>query len=132
MSRFSVNNLCPCESGLKYKKCCGLYHKGLQPKNALLLMKSRYSAFATANSKYLIKTTHPNNPDYTTDIKKWRASLDLYCREVDFLSLEIIDFTDGENEAFVTFRAKLSTGDLVEKSRFLKVNNMWLYVDGEF
>ena len=132
MTKFSVNNICPCGSGLKYKKCCGLYHKGLIAKNALLLMKSRYSAFATSNSKYLIKTTHQDNPDYTTDIKEWKISLDLYCKEVSFLSLEIIDFIDGKEEAFVTFRAKLSNGDLVENSRFLKVNNVWLYVDGEF
>ena len=44
----------------------------------------------------------------------------------------ILEFIDGENEAFVTFKAHLNDGYMVEKSRFLKIDNRWLYVDGEF
>jgi len=47
-------------------------------------------------------------------------------------SQKIIDFIDGKEEAFVTFNARLSSGDLKEKSRFLKLHGRWLYVDGEF
>ena len=64
MKRISPNTLCPCGSKTKYKKCCAIYHKGAVPKTALLLMKSRYSAYAVNNSAYIVKTTHPNNPDY--------------------------------------------------------------------
>jgi len=131
MSKISPNIPCPCGSWLKYKKCCAIYHKGARAKDALILMKSRYSAFATSNSRYLIQTTHQDNIEYTTNIKEWRESLDRYCRDREFLSLEIIEFIDGEDEAFVTFKAKISTGDLVEKSRFLKVSGAWLYVSME-
>lgn len=109
-----------------------MYHKGALPKTALLLMKSRYSAYAVGDSNYIIKTTHPNNADYTTDTKNWKESIDIFCRGTDFLGLEIVEFIDGEEEAFVTFRAKLSSGDMVEKSRFLKVKGRWLYERGEF
>lgn len=34
--------------------------------------------------------------------------------------------------AFVTFRAKLKSGDFVEKSRFLKENGRWYYESGLF
>jgi len=130
MAKFSPNLPCPCQSGLKYKKCCAPYHKGAVPKNALLLMKSRYSAYAVGESGYIIKTTHPDNPDYTEDIKAWRASIDLFSRQTLFQGLEIIEWIDGEEEAFVTFSASLSGGVLREKSRFLKVDGQWLYVDG--
>ena len=46
MKKFSINSPCPCGSGGKYKKCCQKYHKGALAKDALTLMKSRYSAYA--------------------------------------------------------------------------------------
>ena len=96
------------------------------------MMKSRYSAFATAQSQYIIKTTHPDNSDYSEDKKSWRASIDLFSKDTEFLGLEIVEFQDGIEESFVTFRATFSSGILTEKSRFLKVDGRWLYVDGEF
>ena len=132
MARFSSNSPCPCGSGKKYKKCCAIYHKGALPKNALELMKSRYSAYAVGDSHYIIKTTHPDNPDYTEDIKSWKASIDLFSNQTDFLELAVTEWIDGEKEAFVTFKAILSSGELIEKSRFMRLNGKWYYVDGEF
>ena len=131
VAKFSPNLPCPCGSDRKYKKCCAIYHRGALPKDALTLMKSRYSAYATGNSNYIIQTTHPDNPDYTDDSKSWRASIDQFCKETGFEGLEILEWIDGEEEAFVTFRASLSSGTMIEKSRFLKVGGKWRYVDGE-
>ena len=131
MSKLSPNAACPCGSGMKYKKCCQKFHKGAVPVNALELMKSRYAAYAAGESGYIIKTTHPENPDYTDDRKKWKESIDAFSRDNEFLSLQILEFIDGENKAFVTFEALLSSGTLKEKSRFLKVNGIWLYHSGE-
>jgi len=94
-------------------------------------MKSRYCAYAVGNSSYIIKTTHPDNPDYTTDLKSWKESILRFSRQTNFLSLEIINFIE-EEETFVTFIARLSSGELKEKSRFLKLHGQWLYIDGEF
>lgn len=127
MKKLSPNAPCPCGSNQKYKKCCAIYHKGALSKNALLLMKSRYSAYAAGNSKYIIKTTHPNNPEYIADSKSWKDSINAFSKHTQFLGLEILEFIDGEEEAFVMFKAKLSSGDMVEKSRFLKVENQWFY-----
>ncbi|NEW61040.1 zinc chelation protein SecC [Sulfurovum sp. bin170] len=126
MKKTSPNAPCPCGSHKKYKKCCAIYHKGTKPKTALLLMKSRYSAYAVGDSSYIIKTTHPDNPDYSDD----KQSIDSFCQHSDFLGLEIMEFVDREREAFVTFRARLGSGDMVERSRFLRVDGCWLYVDG--
>ena len=132
MIKASANIPCPCGSSLKYKKCCRRYHQGALAPDALTLMKSRYSAYATGNADYIIKTTHPDNSDYSEDRQSWRASILAFCKETTFEGLKIIDYSDeSENgEAFVTFEAYLSSGILKEKSRFLKSEGRWLYVDG--
>ncbi|HHS92166.1 MAG TPA: zinc chelation protein SecC [Campylobacterales bacterium] len=131
MKKISPNVPCPCGSKNKYKKCCQAYHKGAKPKTALLLMKSRYTAYAVGNSAYIVNTTHENNVQYMEDSKAWKESIDIFCKETDFLGLEILAFIEGEEEAFVTFKALLSTGEMLEKSRFLKVEGRWLYENGE-
>jgi len=78
-----------------------------------------------------MNTTHPNNSDYSTNIEEWKKSIELFSQTTEFLKLEILEFIDGENEAFVTFNAKLSSGEMLEKSRFLKEDNRWFYESGE-
>ena len=130
MKKTSPNTPCPCGSHVKYKKCCAIYHKGALAKTALLLMKSRYAAYAVGDASYIVKTTHSNNSDYIEDSKAWKESINLFCQGTEFLGLEILEFIDGEEEAFVTFKAILSSGDMIEKSRFLKVDGLWLYEQG--
>jgi len=68
--KFSVNNPCPCGSGKKYKKCCGILHKGVIAKDALELMKSCYSAFAVDNS-FREKSRFINIERKTTLFIRW-------------------------------------------------------------
>lgn len=134
--KFPPNNPCPCGSNLKYKKCCKTFHDGVLPKTALELMKSRYSAYAVHKIDYIISTTHNANNDFTTDIKAWGRDIKNFCENIEFKNLEIIEFIDGEIEAFVTFRATLIQENqdvsFTEKSRFLKENNKWFYESGVF
>jgi SEC-C motif-containing protein len=120
----------------KYKKCCKLFHDGLSPSSALELMKSRYSAFAVQKSEYIISTTHNLNSDFTNDLKSWSNDIMHFSKNTKFEKLEILDFIDDEVESFVTFKATLFQDEkdisFIEKSRFLKSENKWLYVDGEF
>lgn len=132
MKKPSANLPCPCGSGQKYKKCCQKYHKGALPKNAEALMRSRYSAYAFGLAEYIIKTTHPQNPDYNEDTRTWKEEIVQFSTHTEFLHLNVMDFQEEEEEAFVTFEAELSSGILKEKSRFLKVDGKWLYVDGVF
>jgi len=127
MKKIGANSNCPCGSRIKYKKCCQIYHKGALAKDALTLMKSRYSAYATNHIRYIIKTTHPQSPHYYDDREKWQSELEEFSRTSKFLKLDILEYIDGEYEAFVTFKATLDRGEMVEKSRFLKVDNRWLY-----
>lgn len=135
--KLTVNSPCPCGSLLKYKKCCRVFHDNIKnPSNALELMKSRFSAYAFAQSNYIIKTTHKENQDYSENILEWKKEIEIFCSNTNFDKLEILEFIEGEIESFVTFRANLfqNKNDIsfIEKSRFKKEDNIWFYVDGEF
>ncbi len=134
--KYSVNSPCACGSGIKYKKCCQLFHNGKVAKNALELMKTRYSAYAFSNLRYIIKTTHQENQDFTTDIKSWEKDILDFSKNGEFRDLEILEFIDGETEAFVTFCATIfinnKNASFVEKSKFYKVDSKWLYHSGIF
>ena len=135
--KFSPNDICPCASLKKYKKCCKPFHDKITfPKTALELMKSRFSAFAVLIADYIIFTTHENNSDYISDLKSWNQDIMNFSKNTRFERLEILDFIDDEVESFVTFRATLFQDNtdisFIEKSRFLKVEDKWLYIDGQF
>lgn len=132
----SPNLICPCGSKQKYKKCCQVFHHGKVPNNALLLMKSRYSAYCFGLLKYIIKTTHKENIDFQEDTVAWEKDIKSFCENTNFEQLKILNFIDGDNIAFVTFYAKLSSNgediSFSEKSKFYKVNDIWMYHSGEF
>ena len=125
----SVNNQCPCGSKLKYKKCCKSYHDGKIAEDALILMRSRYCAYAVGDYKYILETTHESTRD--NDIQ----SIKEFSKQTIFQNLKIIDFIDGKKEAYVTFRASLLQNEkdssFSEKSTFLYEQNKWYYVNGK-
>lgn len=129
--KYSVNDKCPCGSGLKYKKCCQKFHKGAIAKNALELMKSRYAAYAMCDVNYIIKTTHKNNVDYTREMLEWKKDIEEFCYLTEFISLDILSFIDGDDEAYVTFKANLKAAgedaSFIEESKFFKEEGSWFY-----
>lgn len=126
----NLNEKCPCGSGLKYKKCCYTYHKGKKAQNALILMKSRYSAYACTQVKYIEMTTYKIDED----LEVFRSNVLTFCQNTAFQKLTIIDFIEKEDEAFVTFNAQIFSNkediSFSEKSRFIKKEETWYYVDG--
>lgn len=134
--KIGLNSLCPCGSRQKYKKCCKVFHNGANSKTALELMKSRYTAFVLNDYKYIIKTTHTQNSDYTKDLEAWKASILEFSLNSDFNKLEILDFIEQKEESWVTFKATIfqNSQDIsfIEKSRFLKENEIWFYHSGVF
>lgn len=120
---------CPCGSGDAYDACCGPLHRGTRAAGtALALMRSRFSAFALGDQRYLMASWHPRTRPKTLDLDddiRWRR-------------LQIVD-TDagGETDAdgVVEFRAQYERGGkrhiLHERSRFSRVKGAWVYVDGD-
>ena len=130
--KISVNSPCPCGSKQKYKKCCMPYHNGALAKTPLDLMRSRYSAYAVQNVKYIMKTTHESNPDFRTDQIHWENDIKEFVSNTTFEKLVILD----EYDNFVVFKAFLHSNgadvSFIEKSEFIKENGKWYYLKGEF
>jgi SEC-C motif-containing protein len=128
------NHLCPCHSKKKYSECCQPYHEGKICENALKLMRSRYSAYALNLPEYIIQTTHPENPQYTLQ-ESWKKQIEEFIQSTDFAGLDILEFEENNNGAYVTFTAHLKqNGEYVsftEKSFFVKENGKWFYKDGQ-
>jgi SEC-C motif-containing protein len=126
--------LCPCGSELQYEKCCKRYHDGSLPATALELMRSRYSAYAKHDADYIMSTTHPKNPSFTSLVDAWRQDILDFCTQASFDKLDILEFKEDQKFAYVTFIAKIKHNghdtSFKEKSRFEKVNGQWLYLDG--
>ncbi|MBM7821609.1 SEC-C motif-containing protein [Cellulosimicrobium cellulans] len=128
---------CPCLSGDAYGACCGRYHAGLRPgpdgshaPTAEALMRSRYSAFAVGDARYLRATWHastrPSDLDLDDDLE-WRR-LDVVRTEAGgpFDATGVVEFVAHHRSR--TDRA--DRGRLHEVSRFVREGDRWYYVDG--
>lgn len=131
----NVENPCPCFSGKEYDVCCKPFHQGQLPSNALLLMRSRYSAYALNLADYLIETTHPASPQYTDNKFSWKRSISHFIKHTTFQKLEILDFKEKSTLATVTFTAYIlqegHDATFTEKSYFEKLRNRWFYRGGQ-
>lgn len=117
---------CPCGLPEPYEACCGRFHSGTAAApTAERLMRSRYCAFVRQDGAYLLRSWHPRT-------RPERIDFDPGMR---WTGLEILDTTGGSafhSSGTVTFRASYRGGSLRERSRFERVDGVWVYVDGEF
>ena len=91
-------------------------------------MRSRYSAFAVGNRRYLLETWHPSTRP---------AGLELDA-DLQWRRLDIVETAAGgplDDSGVVRFRAHYRDGSgrgvQEETSRFVRVGGNWLYLDGE-
>ncbi|MFI5839176.1 YchJ family protein [Catenuloplanes sp. NPDC051500] len=117
---------CPCGAGPGYDTCCGRLHRGESTAtSAEQLMRSRYSAFARGDARYLLESWHPSTRPAELDLgdgQRW-------------LRLDIVDASGGslfEAAGEVEFKAHYReggrTGTVHERSRFVREDGRWLYV----
>jgi SEC-C motif-containing protein len=130
-----MKDSCPCCSGKNYNNCCKPYHSETLATDAILLMRSRYSAYSLSLCDYIISTTHLDNPEYKEDINLWKKEILEFCEKTNFEKLEILNFNLDKEISYVTFIAYLSQQkrdiSFLEKSTFKKVEGKWLYEKGE-
>lgn len=124
--------LCPCDSGLEYSLCCEPYlNTRQQPRKAAQLMRSRYTAFVLHNAGYLVSSWHPTRRYQTLE-----SELSEGFASTEWLGLTIFEEAQGKDdtEAYVSFVARFEEKGhfkaIIERSRFLKENERWYYVDG--
>jgi SEC-C motif domain protein len=113
---------------LAYADCCGRHHAGTPAATAEALMRSRYSAYARGLADYLRQTwaaeTRPADLDVATPPQpKW-------------MGLEVLRAEEQGDTAVVEFIARCKINGraerLQERSRFVRRDGHWYYVDGEF
>ncbi|WED22751.1 SEC-C domain-containing protein [Vibrio sp. JC009] len=130
----SESNLqtCPCCSGKSYQECCQKVHLNHQAAVAPeQLMRARFCAHKLKLTDFVVATYHPscNAEEERTGIEE---SVNL-----DWTRLEIIKAPKPDaKEGFVEFKAYMSENGVEhcmhERSRFVRENNLWYYIDGEF
>ncbi len=128
---WQVDQLCPCGLGQDYAACCGLYiGRAAAAPTAEALMRSRYSAYVRSDAKYLLRTWHVSTRPQNLELGAERA--------VKWLGLEIL-MTEagggGDAQGAVEFVARYKVNGkscrLHERSRFIKEDGQWFYVDGD-
>lgn len=148
----TITNTMPCPCGAisantnaysSYQECCQRLHSQSQlPKNALELMRSRYSAYYLGLVSYIIYTTDPHGPVFQADTKNWQDELESFCKNTQFLDLTILatELADPKRQ-IVEFQAKIIqigrdslsntppqiTSVMHEKSLFFHTDSRWLY-----
>ncbi len=129
----SPSEPCPCGSDRSYQECCKPLHKGqTRASTAEQLMRSRYSAFSKGLVEYLLETLHPSKRTEND-----RLSLLNTIKTCQWLKLELLDTIAGTAEdcfgfvEFVAYFKEKKVSAMREKSRFIKEEGIWFYVDGE-
>lgn len=124
---------CPCGTTLPYAQCCEPFHLGKLPATAQELMRSRYTAFTTGNTSYLLRTWDPRT-------RPRELELDA---SITWKQLEILRTLRGEATdtlGMVHFRAHYTytnqaghtqTGMQEERSKFTRADtaDQWLYLE---
>ena len=125
---------CPCGRGRAYADCCRPLHRGeRKAATAEELMRSRYAAFARGQADYLVKTLHPSKR-----APHERRDLERSLKHQRWTRLEVLATEGGsmfELSGTVTFAAHYDArgqaGVLRERSRFVREDGVWYYVDGD-
>ncbi len=126
---------CYCCSGQKFADCCQPFINGIaKPPTAETLMRSRYSAYATVDVPYILRTTHPSTRKFYEPqlIRQWAESS-------SWQKLEIWSTTLGgvrDKRGTVEFKAYYLDSDQQpqihhEFSNFVKELGKWFFVDGK-
>lgn len=127
-----MSEKCPCCSGMQYNLCCAPWLNGSAfPATAGKLMRSRYTAYVKQDAAYLVASWHPQcrHPQLQSAIEESFPA-------TRWLGLNVISEQSGshDNEAFVTFFARFAdnqrTSAIHERSRFLREDQRWYYIDG--
>ncbi len=117
---------CYCDSKKEFSACCEPFLSGIQkPSTPVQLMRSRYSAFAVGDGKYLVKTTAKENR-YEEDAKLIKES----AQNIVWLGLEVLYESENQVEFKAYYKERDGINVLHEKSSFVKEEGMWLYKDG--
>ncbi len=122
-----MKDACPCGLGASFEACCGRYlGTGVPAPAAESLMRSRYTAFVRGDVAHLLATWHVSQRPATLELEDG----------VKWLGLAVkrhtpIDDAHAEVEFVARSRVRGRGQRLHERSRFVREDGCWFYVDGD-
>jgi len=125
---------CPCCSNLELDACCGPYLSGEKAApTAEALMRSRYTAFTTADIDYIRRTRHSrSNADWDEkETTRWATESEWLELEIKKTSLGGESDDTGEVEFIARYIIDDEEEDHHENASFMKEKGVWYFVDGE-
>jgi len=131
----SMSASCPCgrmdakKRAVVYADCCGRFvdhYSDVPAPDAAHLMRSRYSAFALARADYLLATWHSSTCPASLDFDAGAKWLGLEVREHELTGADT-----AEVEFVARYRVDGRAVRLHERSRFVREDGRWFYVDGD-
>jgi SEC-C motif domain protein len=127
---------CPCHSGQAYGDCCQPFHKGeREAPTPEALMRSRFSAFATSQVDYLVRTIHPDHDERKLPDDVLRPMIQASCRAYRYTGLEVEATSSEGDHGSVTFFAKVFEKGVDhsfrEVSTFGRTADGWRYLSGQ-
>ena len=121
---------CPCGSELLAASCClPVLSDHRRAETALALMRSRYTAFVLRHEAHILASWHhktrPTQLNFDDFPVKW-LQLTIH---------EAIHGEKGDQQGTVEFTSRYVEGGqlchLLEKSTFLRENDLWFYLNGD-
>jgi SEC-C motif-containing protein len=124
--------LCPCGSSRPYKECCRPFHRGeREAPDPESLVRARFSAFATGEVPYIVKTLHGDHADRARPEAELVRDLRETCRVLRYMRLDILERGPGR----VRFRVKVfhkgQDVSFEELSEFAHDGVGWRYLRGD-
>ncbi len=119
--------LCPCGSSLSFSECCQPFitHQK-QPSTPEQLMRSRFSAYATKDARYIHDTYGA-----VSRAKQSIADLQSWADECIWLALIVHQSDEAQVEFSAYYLVEHTLFELREKSNFALEQGLWRYLDGE-
>ncbi|MGY9082687.1 MAG: YchJ family protein [Acidimicrobiales bacterium] len=123
------SGVCPCGFAAPYADHCGRIHLGGAGLGTTAegLMRARYSAYVLHDRSFLQVSWHPDTSPAAIDFDD----------NIEWLGLEIVHTESGaalDSIGVVEFRARFSRSsenlELHERSSFVRVDGLWVYVSG--
>jgi SEC-C motif-containing protein len=125
-----MSALCLCGSAKEAAQCCEPFLEGkAKPESPEALMRSRYVAFCQVKIDYLRETTHPKKREAfdASDNATW-------AKQAKFKKLDVQRAWQVGDRGEVVFRATFEiegrTQVHAERSRFVREDGRWYFVDG--
>jgi SEC-C motif-containing protein len=123
---------CPCGRTtakghpMALESCCGLYLAGQPAPDPESLMRSRYSAFVRGDVPYLLATWHSGQRPAELKLEAGGKWLGLQIKQH-----RVTGAGTAEVEFVARFRVDGKAVRQQERSRFVREDGRWFYVDGD-